>query len=200
MKPTPDTILLQARSVTKRWPGVVALDGVSLNIYSGRVNALVGENGAGKSTLMNILSGVYPDYEGEVLMDGQPIHFSSTADAQRAGVTMVHQELNLIPQLNVAENIFLGREPLNRLGLVDYDRMHREAERYLRRVGFTHDSHTTLSDLKVGEQQLVEIAKALSLEARVMIFDEPTSSLSEQETQTLFRLIDELKAEGVGLV
>lgn len=200
MKPTPDTILLQARSVTKRWPGVVALDGVSLNIYSGRVNALVGENGAGKSTLMNILSGVYPDYEGEVLMDGQPIHFSSTADAQRAGVTMVHQELNLIPQLNVAENIFLGREPLNRLRLVDYDRMHREAERYLRRVGFTHDSHTTLSDLKVGEQQLVEIAKALSLEARVMIFDEPTSSLSEQETQTLFRLIDELKAEGVGLV
>ncbi|MBQ5620829.1 MAG: sugar ABC transporter ATP-binding protein [Alistipes sp.] len=200
MKPTPDTILLQARSVTKRWPGVVALDGVSLNIYSGRVNALVGENGAGKSTLMNILSGVYPDYEGEVLMDGQPIHFSSTADAQRAGVTMVHQELNLIPQLNVAENIFLGREPLNRLGLVDYDRMHSEAQRYLHRVGFTHDSHTTLSDLKVGEQQLVEIAKALSLEARVMIFDEPTSSLSEQETQTLFRLIDELKAEGVGLV
>ena len=129
MKPTPDTILLRAQSVTKRWPGVVALDGVSLNIYSGRVNALVGENGAGKSTLMNILSGVYPDYEGEVLMDGQPIHFNSTAEAQRAGVTMVHQELNLVPQLNVAENIFLGREPLNQLGLIDYDRMHREAQR-----------------------------------------------------------------------
>ena len=200
MTPTLDTVLLEARQVTKRWPGVVALDGVDFRVYAGKVNALVGENGAGKSTLMNILSGVYPDYEGEVLLAGEPIRFRTTAEAQRAGVTMVHQELNLIPQLNVAENIFLGREPLNRLGMIDYDRMHREAQRHLQRVGFTHDSHTTLCDLKVGEQQLVEIAKALSLEARVLIFDEPTSSLSEQETQTLFQLIDALKKEGVGLV
>ena len=200
MEPTLDTVLLEARRVTKRWPGVVALDGVDFRVYAGKVNALVGENGAGKSTLMNILSGVYPDYEGEVLLAGEPIRFRTTAEAQRAGVTMVHQELNLIPQLNVAENIFLGREPLNRLGMIDYDRMHREAQRHLQRVGFTHDSHTTLCDLKVGEQQLVEIAKALSLEARVLIFDEPTSSLSEQETQTLFQLIDALKKEGVGLV
>lgn len=200
MKPTLDTVLLEARQITKRWPGVVALDGVDFRVYAGKVNALVGENGAGKSTLMNILSGVYADYEGEVLLAGQPIRFRTTAEAQRVGVTMVHQELNLIPQLNVAENIFLGREPLNLLGMIDYDRMHREAQQHLQRVGFTHDSHTTLCDLKVGEQQLVEIAKALSLQARILIFDEPTSSLSEQETQTLFRLIDELKKDGVGLV
>ena len=200
MKPTLDTVLLETRQITKRWPGVVALDGVDFRVYAGKVNALVGENGAGKSTLMNILSGVYADYEGEVLLAGQPIRFRTTAEAQRVGVTMVHQELNLIPQLNVAENIFLGREPLNLLGMIDYDRMHREAQQHLQRVGFTHDSHTTLCDLKVGEQQLVEIAKALSLQARILIFDEPTSSLSEQETQTLFRLIDELKKDGVGLV
>lgn len=195
-----DTILLEARGVTKRWPGVLALDGVDLKVYAGRVNALVGENGAGKSTLMNILSGVYADYEGALYLKGQPIHFRTTAEAQAAGVTMVHQELNLIPQLNVAENIFLGREPLDRWGMIDYHRMHREAQEWLVRVGFTHDSHTTVSDLKVGDQQLIEIAKALSLGARVLIFDEPTSSLSEVQTQTLFGLIEELKRDGVGIV
>lgn len=123
-----DAILLEARGVTKRWPGVLALDGVNLKVYAGRVNALVGENGAGKSTLMNILSGVYADYEGELYLEGQPIRFNTTAEAQAAGVTMVHQELNLVPQLNVAENIFLGREPLNRWGMIDYGRMHREAQ------------------------------------------------------------------------
>ena len=200
MKPMLDSVLLEARKITTRWPGVVALDGVDFRVYAGRVNALVGENGAGKSTLMNILSGVYADYEGELLLEGAPIRFRTTAEAQKVGVTMVHQELNLIPQLNVAENIFLGREPRSCMGLVDYNKMHGEAQQHLRRVGFVHDSHTTLCDLKVGEQQLVEIAKALSLRARVLIFDEPTSSLSEQETQTLFRLIDELKREGVGIV
>ncbi len=195
-----DHILFEARGITKRWPGVLALDGVDFHVYQGRVNALVGENGAGKSTLMNILSGVYPDYEGELRMEGAPIHFRTTADARTAGVAMVHQELNLIPQLNAAENIFLGREPRNRWGMIDYPRMHREAQRWLEKVGFGYDSHAIVSELKVGDQQLIEIAKALSLEARILIFDEPTSSLSEVQTQRLFHLIEALKAEGVGIV
>lgn len=199
-KPTTQTPLLQARGITKRWPGVVALDGVDFNIRAGRVNAVVGENGAGKSTLMNILCGVYDEYEGELLLDGAPIRFAGTAEAARAGISMVHQELHFIPQLNVAENIFLGREPLNRFGLIDRRRMHREAAQLLERLGFTRDTHTLLCDLKVGEQQMVEIAKALSTKVRALIFDEPTSSLSEQETQHLFRLIEQLKGEGVGIV
>lgn len=200
MESSHDKVLYAARGITKRWPGVVALDGVDFHVYAGRVNAVVGENGAGKSTLMNILCGVYDKYEGELLLDDMRIHFGSTAEAQRAGIAMVHQELNLIPQLNVAENIFLGREPLTRWGTIDYATMHREAQEWLSYVGFEQDSHTLLSDLKVGEQQLVEIAKALSLRARVMIFDEPTSSLSEVQTQHLFRQIERLKAEGVGVV
>ena len=200
MDPAKDNIIYAAHRITKRWPGVVALDGVDFHIYAGRVNAVVGENGAGKSTLMNILCGVYDSYEGELRLDDQPIRFASTAEAQRAGIAMVHQELNLIPQLNVAENIFLGREPLNRWGAIDYKRMHREAQQWLAKVGFEADSHTLLSDLKVGEQQLVEIAKALSLRSRVMIFDEPTSSLSEAQTEALFRQIEQLKAEGVGII
>lgn len=192
--------ILQARGITKRWPGVVALDGVDFNVRAGRVNAVVGENGAGKSTLMNILCGVYAEYEGELRLDGAPVRFAGTAEAVRAGISMVHQELHFIPQLNVAENIFLGREPRTRFGLIDRATMHREAERLLERLGFTRSTHTRLCDLKVGEQQLVEIAKALSAEVRILIFDEPTSSLSEQETHHLFRLIRQLKGDGVGIV
>ncbi len=195
-----EQLILQARGVTKRWPGVVALDGVDFKVRACRVNAVVGENGAGKSTLMNILCGVYAAYEGELLLDGEPIRFTGTAEATRAGISMVHQELNFIPQLNVAENIFLGREPRTRLGLVDRRTMHREAQRILARLGFTRSTQTRMCELKVGEQQLVEIAKALSTEVRVLIFDEPTSSLSEQETHHLFRLIAQLKGEGVGIV
>ena len=193
-------VLVEAREVTKRFPGVLALDKVNLRILSGKVNALIGENGAGKSTLMNILSGVYTDYEGQVLVDGEEQHFRTVTDAQQKGIAIIHQELNLVPYLNIAENIFLGREPLTRWGLVDKKRMHREAKEWLERLHMHTDTYTQVADLRVGQQQLVEIAKALMLNARVLIMDEPTSSLTETETEILFTLIQELTDRGVGIV
>ena len=155
--------IVEAREVTKRFPGVLALDKVSLHIIGGKVNALVGENGAGKSTLMNILSGVYTDYEGEVLVDGEVQHFTSVTDAQQRGIAIIHQELSNVPYMNIAENMFLGREPLTRLGLVNQQRMHRESREWLDRLHLDVDTHTMMGDLRVGQQQLVEIAKALML-------------------------------------
>lgn len=195
-----EQILVEARSVSKRFPGVLALDKVNLRIVAGKVNALVGENGAGKSTLMNILSGVYTDYEGEVLVEGEVQHFQSVHEAQEKGIAIIHQELNLIPYMNIAENIFLGDEPLNALGWIEKARMHAEAEALLQRLHLKVDTHTLVSDLRVGEQQLVEIAKALRLNAKALIMDEPTSSLSESETEVLFGLMAELTASGVGIV
>lgn len=194
------TTLVEARGVTKRFSGHLALDNVSLRILSGKVNALVGENGAGKSTLMNILSGVYTDYEGDVLVDGEVRHFQSVTDAQQCGIAIIHQELCFVPYLNVAENIFLGREPLTRLGLVDHQRMYRDTQALLDRLHLAVDPHTLMADLKVGQQQLVEIAKALSLDVRALIMDEPTSSLSETEAETLFAVMKELTDKGVGVV
>lgn len=195
-----EKVLVEARSVTKRFPGVLALDKVNLRIVAGKVNALLGENGAGKSTLMNILSGVYPEYEGEVLVEGEVQHFQSVHDAQEKGIAIIHQELNLIPYMNIAENIFLGNEPLNALGLIDQSAMHAQAEALLKRLHLAVDTHSLVADLRVGEQQLVEIAKALRLNAKALIMDEPTSSLSESETEVLFRLMGELTAQGVGIV
>lgn len=192
--------LLEARGVTKRFPGVLALDNVSLRIVSGKVNALVGENGAGKSTLMNILSGVYTDYEGDIFVDGTIKHFQSVTDAQKCGIAIIHQELCFVPYLNIAENIYLGREPLTSLGLVDHKRMHRETQSLLNRLHLDIDTHTLMADLKVGQQQLVEIAKALSLNVRALIMDEPTSSLSETEAETLFSVMHDLTSKGVGIV
>jgi ribose transport system ATP-binding protein len=192
--------ILEARNITKRFPGVVALDNVQFRIYAGHVHALIGENGAGKSTLMNILSGVYTDYEGTLLLDGQPVRFRNTAAAQQAGIALIHQELNLVKHLSIAENIFMGREPLNRLGLIDFKRMHAEAAQILARLGFTESTRKKVAELKVGHQQLVEIAKALSLNARILIMDEPTSSLADQETDALFRQIRALTAQGAAVV
>lgn len=195
-----NTPLIEARNITKCFPGVLALQQVSLRVMPGQVNALVGENGAGKSTLMNILSGVYPEYEGEIVVDGKVQHFRNVTDAQQQGIAIIHQELNLIPHLNVAENIFLGREPLTRLGFIDHKKMHHEAKKLLERLQATIDTHAEIIDLRVGQQQLVEIAKALSFNAKVLIMDEPTSSLSEGETRLLFDLMRQLKAQGVGIV
>ena len=195
-----ETILLEARQITKEFPGVKALDQVQLRAYAGRVNAIMGENGAGKSTLMNILSGVYTDYEGDLLMDGKMLHLTGTEDARRHGIAMIHQELHLVPYLDIAENIFLGREPETKLGLVDYRRMHQEARQLLDRLHFEADTHTLVNDLRVGQQQMVEIAKAVSLNARVLIMDEPTSSLSESETEVLFQLIREFRSQGVAIL
>lgn len=193
-------IILKACGITKRWPGVLALNNVSFNIYGGKVHAIVGENGAGKSTLMNIISGTYNEYEGDVLLNGEKVAFQNTADAGKAGISMIHQELNLVPYLSIAENIYLGREPMDMFGMIDYKKMHRNAAEVLSRLHFTEDTHKQVCELRVGQQQIVEIAKALSLDAKVLIMDEPTSSLSENETKVLFGLIEELKTKGVGIV
>jgi ribose transport system ATP-binding protein len=191
--------LLEARQVSKSFAGVRALKGVSLSVYSGEVLAVIGENGAGKSTLMKILAGVQSPDSGTLLVDGAPRTIDSVQEALSLGIALIHQELNLAETLDVGANIFLGREP-HRFGWVDASRVSREARVVLERVGLRVDPGTIVGDLTIGQQQLVEIAKALSVNARVLIMDEPTSSLSEHETQVLLRLIRELRSNGAGIV
>jgi ribose transport system ATP-binding protein len=196
----PGTPLIAAQGVSKSFPGVRALADADFAVHAGRLHALLGENGAGKSTLMNLLAGVFRPDAGEILVRGEPVVFRTPRDAQDAGVSMIYQELNLHQNLTVAENIFLGREPTGALGLVDYGAMHRRAAELLHELELEVDPRTPLSRLRLAEQQVVEIAKALSLDARVLIMDEPTSALTEQEVAALFRLIRRCKARGVGLV
>ncbi len=153
--------MLAARGISKSFPGVKALDGVGITVRRRRLNALLGENGAGKSTLMNILAGVFPPDEGEILLDGRNVRFNSPREAQQAGITIIFQELNLIPHLSAAENIFLGREPLTPLGLIDYGRMNRDAKALLAQLELDVDPRTPVARLRVGAQQVVEIAKAI---------------------------------------
>ena len=193
-------VLLEAHGICKSFPGVRALDDVQITVRRGRLNALFGENGAGKTTLMNILSGVFPPDAGEILLNGRPINFRHPHEAQQAGISTIYQELNLVPDLSVAENIFLGREPLNRLGLIDYRKMHARLRWCSRNWELDIDPRTRVSRLRVGAQQVVEIAKAISFDARVIIMDEPTSAISEQEVESLFRLIRQLKQRGVGII
>ncbi|HTL73861.1 MAG TPA: sugar ABC transporter ATP-binding protein [bacterium] len=200
--PSPDQsdVLLQAVGIAKAFPGVKALDGVNITVRRGRLNALLGENGAGKSTMMNILAGVFPPDAGTMMMEGKPVSFKNTREAQAAGIAIIFQELNLIPELSIAENIFIGREPLNRFGLVDFARMNREAAALLKELELDADPRTLVSKLRVGAQQVVEIAKAMSFNSRVIIMDEPTSAITEHEIDVLFRLIKRLKQNGVGLI
>jgi ABC-type sugar transport system ATPase subunit len=188
------------RHINKRFPGVVALNDVSFDVHVGEVHCLVGENGAGKSTLMKIMSGVYTDFEGEMILNGQPVVFRNTRDAQEHGIAMIHQELNLIPELTVYENIFLGRELKTRLGTIDRRQMRQEAEDLMRRLGVDIDTNRSISRLRVGQQQLVEIAKALSLNSRIIIMDEPTSALSDAEVEYLFRVIQGLREHRVAVI
>jgi ribose transport system ATP-binding protein len=191
--------LIEVRGLSKAFPGVQALVGVDLEIRGGEVHAIVGENGAGKSTLMKILAGIYQPDSGNLLLDGQPARLSGPRQAMALGIGMIHQELNLAPNLSVAENILLGRAP-TRLGLVDWRRLDLQTRSLLDRLGIDLDVRSTVEDLSVARQQMVEIAKALSLNARVIIMDEPTSALTERETATLFQIIGRLKAEGVAVV
>ncbi len=193
-------ILLEARGISKSFPGVRALDNVDLTVRRGRLTSLVGENGAGKSTLMNILAGVFPPDAGEILIDGKNVSFRNPRAAQDAGISIIFQELNLVPDLSVAENIFLGSEPHGRLGLIDFRTMQREAMSLLGQLELAVDPWTPVGRLRVGAQQVVEIAKALSLRSRVIIMDEPTSAITDQEVKVLFRLIGQLKRRGVGIV
>src|SRR5271157_1582169 len=192
--------VLEASGVSKSFGGIAALVGVDFDLKAGEVHALVGENGAGKSTLMKILAGVHVDYDGGVRLMGAPVKFAGVQDAERAGVAIIHQELDLVPELSAADNIFLGREPLIAGTIVDRRRIVRAADGLLRRLGIEIDPQSRVAELRVGEQQLVEIAKALSLDARILMMDEPTSALSTTECETLFNVVRQLAGAGVAII
>jgi len=198
-EPNENAPLLEVRGVTKRFPGVVALDRVDLKLNCGEVLAVIGENGAGKSTLMKLLAGIERPDAGQILLEGKPVEIDSVQTALSAGISLIHQELNLADNLTVAANIFLGREP-RRCGLIDRKRIEREAQAHLDKVGLRVSPRTIVSTLSIGRQQMVEIAKALSTDARILIMDEPTSSLSQQEADALFRVICDLRAHGVSII
>lgn len=191
---------LEVRNISKSFPGVKALDQVSLKFYPAKVNAILGENGAGKSTLLKILTGAYTQYEGSIQLNEETVRFKNIRDAQRAGIAIIHQELNLIPQLTVAENLFLGRELRNALGLLDIAEMIRQTKSVLEKLQLNISPQTPVRRLKVGEQQLVEIAKALLTDAEVILMDEPTSALSDTEIDNLHRIVQSLKQDGKTIV
>ncbi len=186
--------------ISKSFPGVHALSEVSLSLYPGSVTALIGENGAGKSTLVKILTGIYQPDGGTIRVDGEEAHFPTASAAARAGVTAIHQETVLFDELSVAENIFLGHAPRTRLGLIDWARMNADARKLLERVGASLDPAIRLRDLGIASKHLVAIARALSIDARVVIMDEPTAALSYKEIHELYELIDRLKADGKAIL
>ena len=195
--------ILRAEKVSKEFPGVVALDGVDFELLPGEVHVLLGENGAGKSTLIKLLSGVYPRSSGRFLLDGREVDIGSVHAAQRLGITTIYQEMNLIPELTIAQNIWLGREPRDPRWLgfaVDRKALEEKSRRLLASVGLDVSPQVPVGRLSVPQQQMVEIAKALSLDARVVIFDEPTATLADRETQALFRIIRLLKERGIGII
>ncbi|GAB4018573.1 sugar ABC transporter ATP-binding protein [Spirosoma koreense] len=198
--PLPLPPLLVAENITKRFAGVTALDQVCLEFMAGQVTALIGENGAGKSTLMKILSGVYSDYEGQIRFNGEPVRFHTIRDAQACGIAIIHQELNLIPYLSITENIFLGRELTTRWGTLDRRAMRTKTHELLDKLKLSIDPDTLVAELKVGQQQVVEIAKALLVESDVIIMDEPTSAITDSEVAVLFTIIDDLRRAGKAIV
>lgn len=191
--------LLQLDEIVKDFPGTRALDHVKLDVEYGQVHAVCGENGAGKSTLMNIIAGVFPQTEGTITFEGRPVHFSNTLEAQRLGISIVHQEINLCPHISVAENIFLGRAPKKGM-FVDYKAMNRECATLLGNMNSGIDPAQKVSDLSIAEQQIVEIVKALSMNCKLLILDEPTSSLTEVETVELFKTIKRLRNDGISIL
>jgi ribose transport system ATP-binding protein len=194
-------LLIEARGICKSFPGVKALDKVRFELKAGEVHALMGENGAGKSTMMKILSGVYTKDEGEVLLDGQPIEVTGPAHAQGLGIGIIHQELHMMPHLNAAQNVFIGREPRKAMGwLLDEDQLNRDAQALFDRIHLDVAPTTRIGSLTVARQQMVEIAKALSHHSRVLIMDEPTAALNDREIEELFRIVRQLRNEGVGIV
>lgn len=192
--------LLSAEGVRKEFPGVVALDDVQFRLKRASVHALMGENGAGKSTLMKILAGIYTPDKGEIRLKGVEIQLNSPLDALENGIAMIHQELNLMPFMTVAENIWIRREPKNRFGFVDHGRMHRMTEELFARLNIAIDPEIEVRYLSVASRQMVEIAKAVSYNSDVLIMDEPTSALTEREVEHLFRIIRDLRAQGIGIV
>jgi ribose transport system ATP-binding protein len=196
----PESSLLELKGIGKTFGGVEALRGVDFALRAGEIHGLVGENGAGKSTLMKIIAGVHPEFSGRFLLDGRETRFRSARDAHAAGIAMVHQELSVVPDLTVAENVFLGNQPTNALGLVQWRRMAREAGEQLARFGIDVDPLTRLGDLPIGLQQLIEIARVLFSGARIIILDEPTSALSPPEIERLFATLRRLRDAGSAIV
>ncbi|MFN2391173.1 MAG: xylose ABC transporter ATP-binding protein [Pyrinomonadaceae bacterium] len=193
--------LLEMKNIVKEFPGVRALDGVTFDLSSSEIHALVGENGAGKSTLMKVLSGVYPfgTYSGEILVNGDPKRFANVRAAEQAGIAIIFQELSLVKELTVGENIFLGREPA-RFGVIDSAMLYKRAAELLNDLNLPINAHTKIANLGIGQQQLVEIAKALSQDAKILVLDEPTAALTESEVKTLFGILEKLKTRGVGMI
>lgn len=195
-----NNVILEMKGITKEFPGVKALKGVDFRVIEGKVMALLGENGAGKSTLMKILSGVYQRTSGEMYYNGHPVKFKNSKESQDKGIAIIHQELNLIPQLTIAENIFLGREPVNSLRKIDRRKLLNDSKTLLQKLGVTENPETLVGELSIGKQQMIEIAKALSLNAKIIIMDEPTDALTDKEALKLFEVIRELKKEGRSIV
>ena len=190
--------ILEMKSITKEFPGVKALDNVNLKVEEGEIHALVGENGAGKSTLMNVLSGIYPfgSYTGDIVYNGEVCQFQKIKDSEEKGIVIIHQELALIPYMSIGENMFLGNEQGSKAA-IDWDKTYAEADKYLKMVGLSESSRTLIKDIGVGKQQLVEIAKALAKNAKLLILDEPTSSLNETDSRALLDLLLKFKQEGM---
>lgn len=192
--------LLELTNIHKSFPGVKALSGASLTVKAGQVMALIGENGAGKSTLMKVLTGIYKKDAGDIIYLGKATNFNGPKSSQEAGIGIIHQELNLIPELTIAENIFLGREFTNKLGCIDWNKTYAQADKLLAELHLKYDSRRLISDLSIGEQQMVEIAKVLSFNSKVIIMDEPTDALTDTETASLFEVIRKLKQQNCGVV
>jgi len=193
-----DTTLLKMINITKEFPGVVALSNVNMEVRQGEIHAIVGENGAGKSTLMNILSGIHPfgSYQGKIILDGEECKFLKIQDSEKRGIAIIHQELALVPELSIGENMFLGNERKS-FGSINWDDTYREADKYLNMVGLKESSKTLVKDISVGKQQLVEIAKALAKNVRLLVLDEPTASLNEDDSQKLLNMLLDFQKEGM---
>ncbi len=194
-------ILLEMKNITKTFPGVKALDNVNFQVEEGEIHALVGENGAGKSTLMNVLSGIYPfgTYEGDIIYNGEVCQFQKISDSEKRGIVIIHQELALVPQMSIGENMFLGNERGKKYA-IDWDVTYSEADKYLKMVGLSESSRVLIKDIGTGKQQLVEIAKALAKNAKLLILDEPTSSLNETDSRALLDLMLEFKKQGMTMI
>jgi len=195
-----NTPLLELKDIHKRFPGVYALQGVSFDLYSGEVHALLGENGAGKSTLVKILSGIYSKDQGEIVIDGKPVKITNANEALENGLSVIHQELVLVPHLSIAENLFLGREPMLRNGLVDFKSMNVQTQKFLAEFGLNLEPEAEIASLTIAQQQMVEVVKAISFNARIIAMDEPTSSLTDKEVNSLFSHIRDLAKRGIGII
>ena len=192
--------ILEIRNVSKDFSGVYALKNVNMQVFPGMVTAVIGENGAGKSTLMKIVSGVHHEYEGEVLLNGEAVSFKNPKEAAEKGVVIIHQELSLIPHLSITENLFLGQELTNSWGFLDVQKMHKKSKELLGLLELEIDPRTPINQLRVGQQQLAEIARALLFDSKVLIMDEPTSAISDSEVELLFKIIRDLTAKGVAIL